>query len=176
MSDTTQNRPATLDTIDLQILDELQRDGGISNADLARHVGLSPSACLIRTKNLKDRGVIRRQTVLIDESSVGLSVQAFTFINLSPHTAKTAEEFARKARSTRQIVECYNITGNWDYLLKIVAADINAYRDFIISTLVEFPGVDRIETIMVLKAEKQSGLLPLIQSAIKGGSHESVKP
>lgn len=149
------------DSYDKEILDILQSDASISNIELSKKIGLSPSACLSRTKRLKELGIIKQYATIIDEKKVGLEIVAFTFVNLSPHNRNTANAFLAKVKETPQILECYNITGNWDYLLKIVSHDIATYRDFLIDSLLEFPGVNKVETNIVLGTDKQSFYLPI---------------
>jgi Lrp/AsnC family transcriptional regulator, leucine-responsive regulatory protein len=150
-----------LDNYDKEILRCLQSDSSISNVELAARIGLSTSACLGRTKRLKEIGVIRQYAAIVDEKTVGIEVIAFTFVNLVPHNRLTDDAFIRKVKEHRQIMECHNTTGEWDYLLKIVSPDIKTYRDFIIDTLMEFPGVNKVETTIVLKTDKQSFDLPI---------------
>lgn len=152
-----------LDNFDKAIIENLQNDSSISNIELSKIIGLSPSACLSRTKRLKALGVIKQYTAIIDEKKLGLDVTTFTFVNLSPHNRNIANSFLSKVKETPQITECYNVTGNWDYLLKIVSPDINSYRNFIIDYLIEFPGVNKVETIIVLSTDKQSFNLPVNQ-------------
>lgn len=152
-----------LDNYDKEILDILQNDSSISNIDLSKKIGLSASACLSRTKRLKEIGVIKQYATIIDEKKVGLEIVAFTFVNLSPHNRKTANAFLAKVKETSQILECYNITGSWDYLLKVIAYDITSYRNFIMDSLLEFPGVHKIDTNLVLGTDKQSFYLPMNQ-------------
>ncbi len=156
----------TLDEVDLAILRLLQADASITNADLAAKVGLSPSACLSRTKRLTERGVIRKFTAVVDEKTVGLGVVVFAFVTLSKHSRSAAESFLERIQKIAQVMECYNVTGRADYLLKIVARDISAYRDFVIDQVIELPEVEHVETLVVLKAEKRSFELPLDQSDI----------
>ena len=152
---------APLDQIDKFILASLQTDASISNAELAEEVGLSPSACLSRTRNLKKQGIIKKFSAVIDERKVGLAVMAFSFVTLSPHNRTVAEAFCEQIQNLPQVVECYNITGNWDYLLKIVSPTMETYRDFIMDSLLTINAVNKVETMMVLKSEKQGGVLPL---------------
>ena len=152
-----------LDSCDKEIINCLQSDALISNIELSKKIGLSPSACLGRTKRLKELGVIKQYAAIIDEKKVGLEVIAFTYVNLSPHNRNTSNAFLSKVKETNQILECYNITGNWDYLLKIVFHDIASCRDFLIDSLLEFPGINKIETSIVLSTDKQSFYLPLDQ-------------
>ena len=154
------------DEIDLVILTHLQRDGAVTNAELAKQVGLSPSACLGRTKRLRESGVIKRFVAVLDEQKVGLDVVTYVFVNLEPHDRETTEAFLAGIREIPQVMECHNISGHFDYLLKIVAPAIKDYRDFVIDTLIEVPGVGKVESSVVLSCEKQSYELPLQSSNI----------
>ncbi len=149
------------DSVDKEIINILQGNSAISNLDLSKKIGLSPSACLSRTKRLEELGVIKQYATIVDSKKVGLEIMAFTFVNLSPHNRKTGNAFLAKVKETPQILECYNITGNWDYLLKIVAHDIASYRDFVIDSLLAFPGINKIESTIVLSTNKQSFQLPV---------------
>ena len=149
-----------MDKIDRKLISLLQKDSTISNFDLSQEIGLSASACLSRTKRLKKLGVIKGFTAIIDEKKVGLDVLTFTFVNLSHHDRKAASMFVKKIEEIPQILECHNVTGNWDYLLKIVSRNISSYRDFVIDRLLAIPGVNKIETLMILKSDKQSYILP----------------
>lgn len=150
-----------LDSHDKEILDILQNEPQISNVELSKKIGLSPSACLSRTKRLNELGVIKQHATILDGKKVGWEVTAFTFVNLSPHNRDTSNAFLAKVRENPQIQECYNITGSWDYLLKIVSNDIASCRDFLIDTLLAFPGINKIETSIVLSTDKQSFYLPI---------------
>ena len=155
------NNEHSLDHTDTAILDLLQFDSSIANSELAAKVGLSPSASLARTKSLRRRGVLRRFTAIVDQEKVGLPVSTFTFVTLSKHSRKAAEAFLKKIEKMPQVMECYNVTGQADYLLKIISPDISSYRDFIIDGLIEIQGVEHVETLVVLKTEKCNFSLPL---------------
>jgi Lrp/AsnC family transcriptional regulator, leucine-responsive regulatory protein len=155
------------DSFDREILNTMQNDPQISNVELSKKIGLSPSACLTRTKRLKELEVIKQVATILDGKKIGWEAVAFTFVNLSPHNRDTSNAFLAKIRETSQIQECYNITGSWDYLLKIVSQDIAACRDFLIDTLLAFPGVNRIETSIVLSTDKQSFTYPLMKEQRK---------
>ncbi len=146
---------------DLAILKILQSRARISNAELAKQVGLSESACLARTRRLQESGTIRQFVTVVNAQEVGVAVTTFTFVTLARHNRAMAEAFVGHIRRMPEVMECYNVTGQWDYLLKIVARDISAYRDFVIDRLIEAEGVDKVETLMVLKAEKVTFELPL---------------
>ena len=153
-----------LDEIDYSIVRLLQTDASISNAQLAGRVSLSPSACLSRVKRLQQHGVIKQFTVIADERQMGLGVATFTFVSLSRHSRAQAESFVSAIREIPHVTECYNITGSSDYMLKILSPDISSYRDFVIDTLLEIPGVEHAETLVVLKTEKREFVLPLGES------------
>jgi len=143
----------------------LQADASITNAELAANVGLSPSACLSRTRRLRERGVIAKFAAVVDERRVGLGIIAFAFVTLSKHSRTAAESFVNRIEKIAQVMECYNVTGRADYLLKIVAPDISTYRDIVIDQVIEIPEVEHVETLVVLKTEKRSFELPLEQSS-----------
>lgn len=150
-----------IDAVDRDILSVLQEEASISNLDLSKRVGLSPSACLMRTRKMREEGVIRGYSTLVDEKAVGLTLLAFTFVNLSPHNRTTASTFVEAVRAMDPVLECHNITGAWDYLLKVVTADMAAYRDFLMDELLSIRGVQRVETNIILQTEKQTRRLPL---------------
>lgn len=150
-----------LDNIDKNILKELQEDSSISNLDLSRKVGLSPSACLGRTRNLVRTGVIKKFTTIVDEKKLGMEVVAFALINLSPLNRETIHSFLEKVNELPQIQECYTLTGSHDYLLKIVAKDMDEYRDFIIDSLMENTAISKVETSIVMGTEKRTVMVPI---------------
>jgi len=150
-----------LDNTDIAILELLQADSSASNSDLAVGIGLSPSACLARVNRLRERGVIERFTAIVEQKKVGLPVTTFSFVTLSKHGRKAADTFLKKILDMPQVMECYNVTGRADYLLKIIASGISSYRDFVIDGLIGIPGVEHVETLVVLKTEKRSFSLPL---------------
>ncbi|HVJ47643.1 Lrp/AsnC family transcriptional regulator [Desulfitobacterium sp.] len=151
----------TLDHYDKAIIHALQEDSSISNLDLSKLIGLSPSACLTRTKNLKELGVIQQFTTFVDEKMLGIETIAFTMVNLSPLTREIANSFVKKINETPNVLECYTITGSRDYLLKVVAKDMSNYRDLIIDYLMAIPGVNRVETSIVIQTEKRTLSIPL---------------
>lgn len=157
-----------LDEIDVEILSALQKDGCIANSELASRIGMSQSACLSRTKRLREGGFIRSTAVIVDEESVGLGIAAFAFVTLGRHDPDATETFLQRVEASPQVTECYHVTGTADYMLKIVAPDISSFRDFLMDTLVPTPDVSHIESRIVLKTEKRSFELPLPD--LTGGS------
>ncbi len=150
-----------LDSYDLAILQELQKNARMPNSELATRVGLSTSASLARTNRLRQQGVIKQFTAIIDFEKVGINVIAFTFVSLSPHTQQIATDFAEQIAKLPQVMESYNLTGSYDYMLKIVSPDIPAYRQVVVNSLLEIEGVSKVETMMALSIEKQQYTVPL---------------
>jgi Lrp/AsnC family transcriptional regulator len=110
---------------------------------------------------LRERGIIKQFAAVINPMDVGLEITTFAFVALSPHNRKVAEEFVKKIKAIDQVLECYHATGEFDYLLKIVASDISAYRNFVMDELLGIAGVSRLESLVVLKSEKQTFNLPI---------------
>ncbi|MFC0211793.1 Lrp/AsnC family transcriptional regulator [Paenibacillus chartarius] len=150
-----------LDDIDKAILRELQEDASISNLNLSKKIGLSPSACLARTKNLVETGIIKKFATIVDEKKLGMEVTAFVLVNLTPLNRETIHSFLADIHKFPQVQECYTLTGSHDYLLKIVAADMESYRDFIIDSLMQNSAISRVETSMVMSTEKRTVFVPI---------------
>lgn len=150
-----------LDNMDKAILKELQEDSSISNLDLSKKIGLSPSACLARTKNLVETGIIKKFAMIVDEKKLGMEVLAFVLVNLSPLNRETIHSFLEDVNKFPQIQECYTLTGSHDYLLKIVAKDMETYRDFIIDSLMQNTAISSVETSMVMGIEKRTINVPI---------------
>lgn len=151
----------SLDNYDKAILRELQQDASISNLDLSKKIGLSASACLARTKSLVESGIIRKFATIVDEKKLGMETLAFVLVNLTPLNRDTIHSFLEDIKSLPQVQECYTLTGSHDYLLKIVARDMQSYRDFIIDSLMQNPAVSRVETSMVMGVEKRTVYVPI---------------
>ncbi len=150
-----------LDEYDKMILTYLQEDASISNIDLSKKIGLAPSSCLLRTKNLKESGIIKQFTTILDEKRLGYEVTAYAKVALTPLNRETSHKFIEEANNIPQIVECYTITGDCAYLLKVYAKDLKFYRDFVIDKLMAISGVSHVETMMVVGVEKQTTAIPL---------------
>jgi DNA-binding Lrp family transcriptional regulator len=155
-----------LDKTDRAILKELQQDSSISNLDLSKQIGLSPSACLARTKNLVESGVITGFTTLVDEKKLGMEVTAFVLINLSPLNRDTIAAFLKDISRYPQIQECYSLTGSHDFLLKIVSRNMESYRNFLIDSLMKSSTVSSAVTSMVMGVEKYSTYLPVEEEGL----------
>ena len=138
------------------ILSILQENSLVTNLDLSKQIGLSASACLGRTKKLFENGIIKQYAIIIDPLKIGFNILTLTFVTLSPHNRRMADTFIRKVNEIPKIIECHNTTGNWDYCLKIISKNMDDYRNFVLDVLLEIPGVEKIETQIVLKSEKNS--------------------
>jgi DNA-binding Lrp family transcriptional regulator len=149
-----------LDDIDRRILDRLQRDGRLSNADLAQEVGLSPSPCWRRVKALEEAGIIKGYTAQLDAKAVGLSVTVFMSVSLTTQVEKALQAFERAAAERPEVMECYLMTGDSDYLLRIVVPDLEAYERFVMD-FTKIVGIAQIRSSLALRTVKQGAALPL---------------
>jgi Lrp/AsnC family transcriptional regulator, leucine-responsive regulatory protein len=154
-------RNVQLDAIDRAILDELQRDGRISNVDLAQRVHLSPSACLRRVKQLEDAGVIAQYAALLNPKAVGRHGTCFTIINLESMNNPQLEAFEQAVRDSPEILDCYYVTGSNDYLLRFAYRDAEDLERFHTEVLMRLPGVARSNSMLVLRTVKKTTALPL---------------
>jgi DNA-binding Lrp family transcriptional regulator len=150
-----------LDTTDWKILSLLQADARISNVDLAAKVGLSPSPCLNRVRALEKTGYISRYVTLLDALSVGLKVSVFIQVTLERQVEPALEAFERAIRYRPEVMECYLMTGDADYLLRVVVPDLQALEHFILNVLTRVPGVGNIKSSFALKQVKYQTALPL---------------
>ena len=149
------------DAIDLRILAEIQDDAGLSNVDLARRVGLSPSPCLARVKALEASGVILRRVTLIDPAAVGAGVSVFVQVTLEKQIESRLEAFQAAVRDFPEVMECYLMTGDSDYLLRVVVPDVDSFQKFIVDRLSRTRGVANIRSSFALKQVKYKTALPL---------------
>ncbi len=143
-----------LDQINNRILHELIHDGRISNAELAERVGLSPSACLRRVQELERSGVIQGYRAVLDRAALGIGFTAYIAVGLSDHTKASQEAFERSITVSPEVKECHNITGVFEYLLRVEVADLNAYKIFHTDVLGTLPQVSSITTYVVMGSPK----------------------
>jgi len=151
----------TLDPIDWRILAQLQDDARLSNVDLARAVGLSPSPCLARVRALEEAGFITRYVSLLDPRRVGLNVSVFIQVALEKQVERALGVFEQAIRDRPEVMECYLMTGESDYLLRVVVPDLQALERFILDVLTRIPGVGNIKSSFALKQVKYQTALPL---------------
>lgn len=152
-----------LDRIDCRILDWLQRQGRITNAELAEQVNLSPSACLRRVQRLEAAGVISGYAAQVDAQAVGLGLQAFVRVLLKQHDAATIERFVDLVTGWDEVVACHALTGEMDYLLHVYVADLEHFSRFLLDQLLTTAGVSDVNSSFVLRTVKRSPALPLKQ-------------
>ena len=152
-----------LDRTDLRILAVLQGEGRITNAELAERVNLSPSACLRRFQRLEAEGVLTGYTAQVDPQAVGLGLQAFVRVQLAKHEAEAVERFATQVNAWDEVVACYALTGDMDYLLHIYVSDLQDFSRFLLDRLLNATGVADVNSSFVLRTVKRSAALPLTQ-------------
>ena len=152
----------TLDRMDRRILEELQRDGGLTNQQLAERVGLSPSPCSRRVRQLEEAGIILRRVTLLERNRLGLKLTAVIQIGMDRHTPERFEVFESKVTSYPEVLECYLITGQQaDYLLKVVVPDMDHYQQFLLEKITRIEGVSGVHSSFVMRRVKDSTELPL---------------
>lgn len=158
-----------LDVTDWRILALLQDDARISNVDLASAVGLSPSPCLSRVRALEQAGLIRRYVTLLDPQRVGMKVSVFIQVTLEKQIEPALEVFEKAIRDRPEVMECYLMTGEADYLLRVVVPDLQALEHFILAFLSRVPGVGNIKSSFALKQVKYQTALPLpVAEGVRG--------
>ncbi|WP_375740245.1 Lrp/AsnC family transcriptional regulator [Pseudomonas boanensis] len=151
-----------LDRYDLKILAELQHDSRISNQELAERIGLSPSPCSRRVKQLEDDGYILRQVALLDRKKLGLSLTAYVLIGMDRHTPERFEHFQEVISQCPEVLECSLVTGmEADYQLKVVVPDMEHYQQFLLGQLTRIEGVTSVRSSFVLNQVLSSTELPL---------------
>lgn len=145
-----------LDRIDRNILNELQVDGRVSNVELSKRVGLSPTPCLERVKRLEKQGYINGYTALVNPHFLGASLLVFVEITLNRDTPDVFERFNRAVQLLDDIQECHLVSGDFDYLLKTRVADMSAYRKLLSETLLTLPSISDSRTYVVMEEVKQT--------------------
>jgi Lrp/AsnC family transcriptional regulator, leucine-responsive regulatory protein len=150
-----------LDSIDYKILSELQREGNLSNVELARRVHLSPSPCLARVKALEASGVIDRYVALANPLMLGLGLSVFINISLKEQSKAALADFEQRIAEHEEVMECYLMTGDSDYLIRVAVPDLPALEKFILEQLTPIPGIEKIRSSFALKQVRYKTALPL---------------
>ena len=150
-----------IDIFDRRILKELQRDGRISNVDLAKAVGLSPSPCLRRVRDLEKSGIIDRYGAILNQGAAGLPLSVFVQVTLERQVETALETFERNISERPEVLEAYLMTGDSDYLLRIVVPDVSDYEIFLKDHLTRIPGVASIKSSFALNRVKYETALPI---------------
>ncbi|MBX2967376.1 MAG: Lrp/AsnC family transcriptional regulator [Cyclobacteriaceae bacterium] len=150
-----------LDSTDRKILELLQRNSNITNALLAKEIGLSPAPTLERVSKLEKAGVIQSYHAVIDPASVGLGVSTFVMVTLKGHNKENIEKFINAIDKVDEVIECHHITGAGDFILKIICADIAAYQQLMLEKVSNIDVVDSLQSMVVLSTMKSSKVLPI---------------
>jgi DNA-binding Lrp family transcriptional regulator len=151
-----------LDKIDLSILKILQENSKITNLDLSKKIGLSPAPTLERVKKLENSGIIESYHAQVSPVAIGLNVKTFVLVSLAWHKENALNHFLEKIKSIGEITECYIITGEADFLMKIICKDIPTYEQLLFKTLSQIEEIERLKTLMTLSTVKDEKILPYI--------------
>lgn len=154
-------RPRPLDELDRRILSQLQEDASLSAAELARRVDLSATGLQKRLRRLQSLGVIERQVALLNREAIALDLLCFVQVTLAHHQPDAVQGFREAVQGMQEVLECHHLTGEFDYLLKVVVGNHRELEHFLVDRLTPAPGVDRIRTSIVLREIKASTALPL---------------
>lgn len=159
-----------LDRTDLRILALLQAEGRMTNAELAERVSLSPSACLRRVQRLENEGVLVGYSAQVEPAAVGLGLQAFVRVQLAKHEAEAVERFANQVNAWDEVVACFALTGDMDYLLHVYVSDLQDFSRFLLDRLLNATGVADVNSSFVLRTVKRSPALPLGLAQVSGNA------
>ncbi|MBI5660788.1 MULTISPECIES: Lrp/AsnC family transcriptional regulator [Ignavibacterium] len=143
-----------IDSIDKQILTILQQDAQITNVELSRKIGISPPAMLERVKRLEKNGIIKRYVAIIDPSKVSKGIFALVSVSLSAHQLASIDQFTKQINKLDEVLECYHVAGEEDFILKIAVSSIEEYENFILNKLIKLNGVSKVNTKFVLSTVK----------------------
>ena len=155
------NMPYSFDATDRRILEVIQEEARISNSELADRIGLSPSPCWRRVRTLEDDGVIERYVTLVNAKAVGLPITVFATVALEKQVESALESFERAVMERPEVMECNLMTGEFDYLLRVVVPDLAAYERFLMDHLTRIKGIASIKSSFSLKQVSYKTALPL---------------
>ncbi len=164
-----------VDRIDIRILGQLQRDAKISHAALGELVHLSPSQISRRITRLEEAGLVKAYTALLDPEMLGLDVEAFTAVSLDRHDPSCGDAFEQRIQEFDEILECLAVTGEADYILRIVVPDLNAFARVVTDRLIKLPGVKMVRSSIALRRIKRSHALPLTYLSTPGDKRPKVR-
>jgi DNA-binding Lrp family transcriptional regulator len=150
-----------LDPTDRKILELLQTNSNITNAQLASEIGLSPAPTLERVKKLENAGIIKSYHAVVDQASVGLGVCTFVTVSLKGHNKENIDKFIKAISQIEEVVECHHVTGQADFIMKIVASDIPAYQSLMLEKVSNIEVVDNMQSTVILSTFKDSRVIPI---------------
>ena len=150
-----------IDAIDKKILNTLQKNAKITNAKLSKEVGLSPAPTLERVRKLETRGIISGYHAKLDKSKIGLNVSTYVMVSLKSHNKKNLDLFIDQIKNVDNIVECHHIKGSGDFILKVVAKDIESYQKLMLEKVSEIESTDSLQSMIILSTFKDNKVMPL---------------
>jgi Lrp/AsnC family leucine-responsive transcriptional regulator len=150
-----------LDQIDRKVLEILQTNAKITNAQLSKEIGLSPAPTLERVKKLEQSGIIKSYHAQLEPEKVGLGVSTFVQISLVGHRKAVTESFVEKIHAIPEVIECHHITGTGDFLLRVISKDISTYQKLMLEKINEIEEVASTQTMVILSTFKESKVLPI---------------
>ncbi len=159
-----------LDAIDRRILDLLQQDGRMTNAALAEAVGLTATPMLLRMRKLEQRGIIRGYTAIVDPMALGRTLLAFVWVRMANHNPGIHERFVGMISDFEEVLECHHISGEEDYLLKVLVRDMREYENFLLHRINQISDIARVKTTFVLSSPKMATAIPVEDIVSQGGT------
>jgi Lrp/AsnC family transcriptional regulator len=160
-----QNTPIRLDRLDIRILDVLQRSATLSAAEIAEKVGTAAATCWRRMQRLEREDIIRSRVALLNREKLGLNLMVFAHVKLASHGREELVKFEQAVRDHAEVLECYTVLGERDFLLRIVTRDIKSYEAFFLDHLSRIPGVQSVSSSITLSVIKETTALPLVADA-----------
>ncbi len=155
------NSKIKLDAIDRKILEILQSNAKITNANLATKIGLSPAPTLERVKKLENSGVIKSYHAMLDTDTVGLGVSTFVMVSLKGHNKDNIDKFIQSIEEIDEIIECHHVTGSGDFILKIISSNISTYQRLMLEKVSNIDVVDNMQSMVILSTFKNSKVMPI---------------
>ena len=153
--------PFKLDKIDRKILDILQADGRITNAQLSKDIGLSPAPTLERVKKLENTGIIKSYHAKLDTAKIDLGVSTYVMVSLKAHNKSNIDVFINAIEKVDEIIECNHVTGSHDFILKVISKDIASYQKLMLEKVSEIEVVDNMQSMVILSTFKDSKVMPI---------------
>ncbi|MEP2668343.1 MAG: Lrp/AsnC family transcriptional regulator [Cyclobacteriaceae bacterium] len=150
-----------LDATDRKILKILQTDSNITNAQLAQEIGLSPAPTLERVKKLENNKIIKSYHATVDNGKVGLGVSTFVMVTLKGHNKENIQKFVEAIKTIEEVIECHHLTGQADFILKVVSSDIPSYQTLMLERVSNFDMVDTMQSLVILSTFKDSKVVPI---------------
>lgn len=150
-----------LDKIDRKILDILQSNAKITNAQLSKEIGLSPAPTLERVKKLENSGIIKSYHAKLDTDKIGMGVSTFVYATLKGHNKSNIEIFMEAINNIDEVIECHHVTGSGDFVLKVIAKDISSYQKLMLEKVSDISVVDNLQSMVILSTFKDSKVMPI---------------